>query len=94
MRNSVAIEDIKRIMDIRDIPVDDFLCGSVPMQVDLSQQKTGFDNKVFMVCPRCGCRRVKLYTRMNCYAGSAIPEEFTSPYKIPQTEGIEKWLIV
>lgn len=61
MRYSVAIEDIKRIMDIRDIPAANFLCGNVPMHVDFVRQKTGFGHKVFMVCPRCGSRRVKLY---------------------------------
>lgn len=61
MRYSVSVEDIKRVIDIREIPVADLLCNDVPIRVKFARQKTGFGYKVFMVCPQCGERRVKLY---------------------------------
>lgn len=61
MRYYVTIKDIKSILNIKNAKYVDFSCDGKPVHVGLARQKTGFGYKVFIVCPRCGSRRVKLY---------------------------------
>lgn len=54
------------LLDIRDIPKE-YKCGITVCgkSIYMSMQKTGFGEKRFMICPKCGRRRVKLYYHNN-----------------------------
>ncbi len=61
MRYFVTIAEIKSIINIVNVLAADFLCNDNPVHVELARQKTGYGYKTFMVCPRCGSHRAKLY---------------------------------
>jgi len=56
----IAIEDLMEIINKNDEELY-VSCNDVPYRIDFTKQKTGFGEKIFMVCPRCGYRRTKLY---------------------------------
>jgi hypothetical protein len=61
MNYYVAIEDLKAVIDINQSKVS-FICEDSPVEIEIVKQRTGYGYKLFIVCPLCGSRRIKLYS--------------------------------
>lgn len=62
----VGVQDVIRLMKQQEGQQINkynmaFSMNDKPFRVDLAYQKTGFGEKAFLICPRCGSRRAKLY---------------------------------
>jgi len=54
----VHIEDVKEIADKQEAY---FMIEGKAYHLNLAYQKTGFGRKAFLLCPKCGSRRTKMY---------------------------------
>lgn len=76
-------------IDIRDLPNSDDQCVTVliegetmPYNIDISHQITGFGVKQFFICPMCGSRREYLYLKNGeLLCRNCLPKK-ESPYRI------------
>jgi len=62
----IEVKDILEIMKESEFPEaykynSYFSIDKQPFHVKVRYQKTGFGKKVFLICPKCGHRRTKLY---------------------------------
>lgn len=80
-----AYIDVKDCIKLgaRDLPAATIkLSNGLEYNIQFSRQKTGYGEKLFFVCPGCGCRRTKLYL---C-AGGLLCREC---YPLPAYRGIK-----
>ena len=69
-------------IDVKDIAETGtyIINGDSKNTIEVTEQKTGFGYKLFLVCPRCGARRTKLYMQdNNLICRSCIPMNIYEP---------------
>ena len=60
MRTYIDVRDCIEL-GARDMPAAIAKINGKEYELKFARQKTGYGEKLFIVCPRCGSRRTKLY---------------------------------
>lgn len=78
----IDVKDVMEVLKGSEYPGTDqsnayLSIDDQPFHVKITYQKTGFGEKPFLCCPKCGSRRVKLYLYAEgYYAGNAFRIRF------------------